>query len=429
MLPPTADSTAPTHMRQGSITIMDLVFVTFLLLVLVGLEPFKFSSLAELQQAGSGQGDTARQLAYVAVFASILGVSLHARGPRALKVLPTSMLVLIIWCVMSILWSVAPEVSARRIGLTVIIILSVSLCCNILGAERALQILRLVLTALLFANFISLLIVPQAVHLASEANGTLTGNWRGLHSHKNQAGAISCMSALLFFHRYKTTGRWRHLLLATAAAVFVLGTASKTAIAVFVLASLMGWAYASFQKSSGGRKLFRVAVYGLISVLILGSVIFYEDIVELVGDPRALTGRGAIWQLSIRSIFERPLLGVGFGAFSQSGPNSPLVALGRDTWLSTVLHSHNGYLEVTATIGTIGLLLTTIALVIVPLRRLLFSQGPHHAFSWAVLVAFLAMNVTESLLLTRDMPQWVIFLVALCILPPSATASAPKRAQ
>jgi O-antigen ligase len=89
--------------------------------------------------------------------------------------------------------------------------------------------------------------------------------------------------------------------------------------------------------------------------------------------------------------------------------------LARENWLLTVAHSHNGYLEVLVTTGFVGLSLCVVAFLFVPLRRLLRSNIPNGALIFSVLVYCVALNLTETALLERDRPEWVVLLLAVAL--------------
>jgi O-antigen ligase len=137
-------------------------------------------------------------------------------------------------------------------------------------------------------------------------------------------------------------------------------------------------------------------------------------------DPDIFTGRGAIWQVLIASARDHPLQGVGYGSFWNIGSLTPATDYSRDIWVALNVQGHNGYLDALAQIGLVGLALMVIALVIVPLRQLLATDGQDdvrlrgYLFSMLTFVVF--YNVTETVFLRQDKPIWVMFLVVLAVL-------------
>ena len=96
---------------------------------------------------------------------------------------------------------------------------------------------------------------------------------------------------------------------------------------------------------------FLIAAATTIAVLATGL----EDTVTLLtGDP-TLTGRTQLWQYVLSRWEESPYLGQGYGALWQVGPETGgLFAQAHVGWVMN--EAHNGYLDVLAQIGIIGLL-------------------------------------------------------------------------
>ncbi|HEX4079749.1 MAG TPA: hypothetical protein VHX61_12845 [Rhizomicrobium sp.] len=65
--------------------------------------------------------------------------------------------------------------------------------------QRSLALTRGVLAVVLLINWASIPLVHNAIHLAGETDPGLVGDWRGLYFHKNIAGSVSAMTAILFF--------------------------------------------------------------------------------------------------------------------------------------------------------------------------------------------------------------------------------------
>lgn len=399
-----------------AVTALDVAFAVFLLLVLVGLEPFKIRNVTDLRQLATGEGDAARQVAHLTVFAVVAFLAVRRVGLRVAFAVPLPIFLVMAWCALSVTWSVAPDISLRRFGLTLIVLLTSFISIDALGVERALKILRLVLAGILLVNLASIAIVPHAVHLPGDVEASLVGRWRGMHFHKNLAGPIAAMSALVFFYFADSSRRYSDWVLLGLAVIFLIGTNSKTAIVALVFAMAATLVYKYSQGSNRRMSILRVLAYGALSYLLVISFVFQDAIMEFVSDPESLTGRGAIWQLSLDYLADHPILGSGFGAFWQSGVSSPVLELARESWLINASHSHNGYIEVALTTGLVGLALTVVAFLIAPVRALLRSRGPHHMLIWSLVIFFIVFNLTETRLLERDRPEWVMFLLALALL-------------
>src|SRR5205823_4035486 len=116
--------------------------------------------------------------------------AIQRRGFGALSAIPLAVALLLIWCLLSSLWAAEPGIALRRAGLEVILVLSVLLSVDTIGAERAFRLWRIVLAIILAVNWISIPLIAAAKHLPGEVDAALVGNWRGLYGHKNIAGAV-----------------------------------------------------------------------------------------------------------------------------------------------------------------------------------------------------------------------------------------------
>ena len=96
---------------------------------------------------------------------------------------------------------------------------------------------------------------------------------------------------------------------------------------------------------------FLIAAATTIAVLATG---LEDTLTLLTGDP-TLTGRTQLWQYVLARWEESPYLGQGFGALWQVGPETQeYLRRAHVDWVMN--EAHNGYLDVLAQIGIIGLL-------------------------------------------------------------------------
>ena len=232
--------------RQAS-WIDEAVLLAFLLLAFVGLSPFAVQTPAVTafgQVGTTGAGDLARQLCYLAVLGAIVIGAVRTRGIRAASSLPVLLVLLLAWCLLSALWSGEPGVTLRRAGLAVVLVISAMLSAETVGAERSLVLWRWVLAAVLIVNLASIHFIPQAVHLPGEADTSLVGDWRGLYGHKNIAGSVGAMTAIIFlFTPRASPSAFRKLLdvaIAVAAVGFTVMTRSKSSLGLLAVALVAG---------------------------------------------------------------------------------------------------------------------------------------------------------------------------------------------
>jgi exopolysaccharide production protein ExoQ len=400
----------------------EIVFLAFLAIVFIGHSPFHAPDPATVQLGGavsSGGGDTMRQIAYLTAFAGFVIVALRRHGPKAFSALPLVLLGLLTWCVASALWSPEPGVTVRRAGLAVVLVGSAMLSVETLGTEKAMRLWRWVLLGLLVVNIVSVKFVADAVHLPGEADPALVGNWRGLYVHKNIAGAVGAITALVFLFtpRAKIWHKLADLGVVALALFFTVMTHSKSSLGLLVVAIAAGAVYRIAWRRDIDRTIALVAM-GL--VLIAGIVLSLADqgvIARLISDPQQFTGRTQIWNAEIAYIRDHPLFGAGFGTFADTGGVSPLAHYVGGWVSSDAANGHNGFLQLLVTVGGVGFVLAMVALIVLPLadfwRR---GQVPEKSVLFALFVFLVLHNLMETDFLESDGVAWVANLLVLAML-------------
>jgi O-antigen ligase len=405
--------------RPSDLRLAEVGYVAFLLLIFVTLQPFAVRdvSLLPLGDSGNGQGDVWRQICYLGTFALIAAGAWRRNGARVSAAVPPLLGALLFWCLLSSLWAATPGIAFRRASLEIVIALSALLSMQTLGAERATGLLRNLLGTILIVNWISIPLVHQAVHLSDELDPALIGNWRGLYYHKNIAGAVCAITALLFlFRAIETKKLWSWLMFA-AAAGFTLMTRSKTSLGLLPFALFAGVLFRFTRKSTLERWMLVAALVCVAALAGLAAIIDFHSIERFLTDPAELTGRVAIWQAEFAFIRDHPLLGAGFGSFADTGSLSPLYNYVADKWVQGEAHGHNAYIQMCVTIGGTGLLLAMAAFIVQPalaFRR--FERREDialYAPLFALFVFMVLHNFVESDFLEGDGPAWVAFLLML----------------
>jgi O-antigen ligase len=403
----------------------EAVFVAFLLLAFVGLSPFAIHSdsvTAFGENGTTGAGDLARQLCYLAVFAAIVFGAVRRRGLDAISSLPMLLMLLLAWCLFSALWAGQPGVTFRRAGLAIILVLSATLSVQTIGAQRCLVLLRWVLAAVLVVNIVSIRFIPQAVHMPGETDVALIGAWRGLYGHKNIAGSVGAMTAIVFLLSPRPSPALLRKLLdiavAAAAVEFTVMTRSKSSLGLLAVSLAMGLIYRLAWRKDLDRTIAIVAG-SLLAVVAAVFVIADQSVIaRLLEDPAEFTGRTEIWQAEAAYIRDHPVFGAGFGTFSDTGGLSPLHNYVGNSWVGAVSHGHNGYLQLLVTIGGVGFLLAFASLIVTPLRAFWQRGGDLRMKSllFSLFVFLVLHNLMETDFLEGDGVTWVAFLLMLAML-------------
>jgi O-antigen ligase len=399
----------------------EIAYFAFLLLIFVGLQPFAVRDATVLTGAASatGAGDGLRQLAFASIFGLIVFASVRENGYRAFAAVPPVLALLLVWCLISSVWSAEPGISLRRAVLESVIVLSAMMSASTLGPARSFRIFGWVLAGVLIVNWCSIPIIHQAVHLVDDPEPQLVGDWRGLYFHKNIAGAVSAITAIVFFFRAWDSKRWIDIALCAAAIGFAVMTRSKSSLALLPVALAIGALYRIAWHSMLDRLIVTVIV--AITIGAAAAYLFADQaaIAHLFSDPTEFTGRAEIWQAELSFIRDHPYLGAGFGSFADTGNLSPLHDYVGGDWVNSVAHGHNAYLQLFVTIGGVGFCLAFIALVVLPLIAFMRENSgrvAEMAMPFTIFVFIVLHNLLESDFLEGDGPAWVAFLLVLAAL-------------
>ncbi len=385
-----------------------LCLFTVLLLVCIGLQP-----LPRGGDATGAEGDLIRQGSYLALFAATMMVT---RRSTWFSIVPWSFFLVFGWCWLSLLWAIEPGIALRRVGITTVLAVLVFAAVHCAGARRSFAALWWALVGVLAVNYAAVLLSPAGVHHAGETGDlALAGSWRGATMHKNFAGPVCALTVLVLLLDRRPVNVCLRWLLLAGAAYFLWRTQSKTAMALLPAALLSALVYMTL-----GRRQ-RVWILPAAGSILVFSLPFWAEILtalnRYLAQPEGLTGRTQVWSLLLRYAGDHPWVGAGFGSFWGVGARGPVGEL-VEGWVAGIFSGHNGYLDVLVQLGWPGLALAVLAFAIAPLSRILGASGIARrdgGLVVGVLVFTLGHNLTESSLLNRDHPGWVLFLVAVAL--------------
>lgn len=403
-------SSAHTRPRSRLQRYAENVFVLFLIMAFVGITPFATLGDASVAQNTASGGNALRQIIYLLLFSFTLYLYSKSRQANLMLSIPVSTWIVLIWMFLSITWSISSGLSLRRAGLVFLITASYLMCLHMIGPDRALRLTRNVLAAVIVVDLVSVPIIPGATHAYFGQTA-----WAGMHGHKNSAGSVAALAALLFFHFCLTEKSKKDMFLFAISIIFLVGTLSKTSLALIALVCPMMMIYRYFERAQVRRIVFiYVFTAGFLSLILIIAFNF-DTLLLALDDPDLLTDRGRIWQVAFLYARDHFWFGAGFSAFWDS-PYSPVLYLTKaGEMASRVGHAHNSYVEMQVSLGFIGLLLTINAFIIVPFTKALSFRVPAHAgaLCFGTLIFLAIGNITKSQFLDRDSPEWVFFLIIL----------------
>ncbi|HEY0327602.1 MAG TPA: O-antigen ligase [Rhodopseudomonas sp.] len=395
-----------------------LAVVVSLLLVWVTLEPFQDLRNATLPGEPTGKlAFTYLAFGALAVLTMLLSASDNL---PALKSLWTPLhLGLLGWMAFNIALSQSPGISLQRFVLTASVI-GLAVMIPLLPPTQAAFKWCFAIAALLLLAlcYLGLVVAPAlSIHTAADVTEPdLAGDWRGSFAHKNAAAPV--MAILVYLGLYLATNglRWWGGAIAALAALFLIGSGGKSALALCIGVGLLAQLVASV-RSLWLKMLICLVPVVLMNLLSVGSAINagLAAIVRLLPIDPSFTGRTDIWQYAFAAFLDHPFRGYGYAAFWENANRTTSADdLG---WASTSPHSHNSYLDLALTIGLPGLAFVILVFVITPLRNFHLIQSAERTRGLARLFLVIWMfgvyfATMETFLLDRQNPTWFSFVVA-----------------
>lgn len=395
---PMSDAPASLPVATGGAEIGLLVFA---LLVLSNGPMFLIQERVFLDRGGF-TGPVAEPLLAAVAVGAVVVVCLREAGfarsrlRRPLLITSVAATTFAAWCVLSILWSVNPDLTRPRamiyVGLAALAWLIADLEPDRLG--------RVV------GWFTGLAVVSSLVTVAVMSDWGIdrSGDWSGVFTNRNSFAPVCGLAIISLVSMGATTrGRPRAVIVAvcTCAVVGLLGAGSRTAwLAVcgsVGFASLFGWAAL--------RRRSRRSIGLPIVVLAAGAAIGLGTVMRLWGES-TFEQRRTMWRFAWDWIGNRPLHGHGWWAVWDTP---------RFTSLDVLLQrgsAHNSFLDVWLGAGLVGFVcyVVIVAVALGSTIALLWRAPSVESWFLAAMAMFLVIeNLTESFVLTYSY-NWVLIL-------------------
>lgn len=389
-----------------------LALAILVITILVGPNPLASSSVVD--ESG---GSALRQAILGGGIVLSLAIGVYFHGLRAMRAVPMPFWLFFGWALLSITWSVVPDIAARRYFFSLGTTLALFSISYTLGFREVIKWLALILFLTLVVDLLAVLLLENAKHGVGEKDYSLIGLWKGVHSHKNIAASVAYAGFLcgligFFFHRSVP-----YFLMALLSVVLIVGTQSKTTMALVPVCLVFVYLLYASATSSPSRKFFSMVVIATFVSLAAYIWMNYEDVIDIITDDKFLTGRGSIWRFILAYVQDNPL-GSGYGSFWNVGyfmPASYYGAIGD----AAVPHGHNGYLDILATTGYVGFFLAICAFIFYPVRLVLTMNGDRReaylVVSGLILYSVLH-NLSESSLFQGERIDWMFFVISMAAL-------------
>ena len=391
---------------------LEKVFVVISLLIFTGA----IIPLLRAQDTENFEGDPLIQMLFILIYIVIAGV-IFVNFRKFIELIKNDIwiILLVLIAVASFFWSVAPEITSRRI----VAIIGTTLFGIYLAMRYNLHdILKLLLWSFGIITLLSVIFgvfLPQfGVH-----SGLHDGAWRGVFTHKNVLAKYMTLSSLVFLvFILMNKGRKRKLLWAgfILSLLLVLLSTSKTGLVMVISFLILIPLFRSLRWKARILIPFFIMVFLTvcsIGILFVGNI---EEILGAMGKDITFSGRTELWGAVWSKILQEFWLGYGYRSFwiGWEGESADVYI---DTgWMP--VHSHNGLLDLWLELGLIGVT-TFIISYFLNLKRstsLFFKIGIAGLFPLIFMTFLFLSNLSESSILRQNNIFWVLYVALTLVM-------------
>lgn len=372
-------------------------------------------------------------------------VVLGRRWERTRRILARNkwVVVLFVYMALSIVWSNFPGLTLRRCARSSGTLLMVLV---VLTEEKPLEAVRALLRRL-YLVFIPLSVFAikyyRNIGVMYNWNGA-EEEWTGLSVDKNSLGQVAMLSGLFWlwqlFQDWTAKKPKRNVkklaldILLLAMSLWLLhgskNVHSSTAILGFVTCTLVLIGLQFIKKEIARSK--RVILASAVAFMLLGPIVYLgfelfdtspaQMVLEATGRDMTLTDRTLIWTDVLNDAAKSPVLGVGMGAF-WVGPMGydmyPMPNWSRKTPEWRPEEGHDGYIDVYAELGVVGVALLLMVIVngFTGAFADLQSDFKFGSLRLVLLLSIIMNNVAETSFLKGTHDLWFLFLLVSVNVP------------
>lgn len=377
---------------------------------------------ASLGGGDSSDGSLFKQLTWSTLFflagLSALGITQRRFEWPVNVAFPWALATLISYALISVLWSPAPLVSAKRgIQIVGVLFLAVVLVKN--SSEQISLRNRLLLPVIVF------MLLGLGLSVVYPSN-TFDGDaLKAMTSHKNTWGQFSLLTCLVLLFSIRKDEPHKNILICFFIIAFTSLMLTKSTTSIFSFLLILSIFLIASLARAGNAGL--ISFYILLIISALATLVFtiksgelpldwlYESFFRLTDKSQNLTGRHFLWQLMSAEIERHKWFGIGFGGFwiGLDGPSSAIIS--RLNW-GPPSQAHSGYLDLTNELGIVGIIIFTL-LLLNHIKNLFFlwqkkicSDIGFHA---SLLLAALIINYAETSFLRTTHLLWIILCISI----------------
>jgi len=369
--------------------------------------------------AANEAGSLYNKLYWSALFVlSLWGVILNKKEfSRKIKaVVPVLLLCALL--LVSVFWSDYPVITLRRVALVIFVVFSIMISVFYIEDRRRIVLTIYKASVVALALNIGVLLLG----LGFDDNGLFSG----IHGHKNTAGLVSVVGLWITLVAREYTKRLlitNSLYIAGWLVILILSQ-SKTSILLLLVSPLL-WIGVVMMKRLFKAQLINVMIISFLfffftaQLLVVVNGMTNAEFISSMGGDVSLTGRDFIWSFVWEYISQRPVFGVGYGAFWDVGEGASNLGSSEHgrIYMKFIHQAHNGYLDILVSVGGLGLFLVgnMVFKIFNALNKEVSERNRLANFSGVLMIFILLHNITESSLLRTTHLNWVMLLVLFFI--------------
>jgi exopolysaccharide production protein ExoQ len=273
------------------------------------------------------------------------------RKTRSISAGGILLILMAVFFVVSVAWSIDPSTTLRRGVLYVFFVLGVIGVAANLKGDEFMDLVSTICFVSAIASIVLLAVSPSLAVMADSLGNPMFV--RGIFTHKNVLGQVMAVGTLASLHRIRASRRGRLRSVAKSAVFLVVAFVSKSSTSILIIVYLhcISGIIMLFRRGTAARILGASLTVLLIPIFVTVAL-FPDFFLEMVGKDPTLTGRTELWEIVTNEIYQRPMLGWGYFAFWGSA-NPIAIAISTELgW--TPAHAHNGLLELLLELGIIG---------------------------------------------------------------------------
>ncbi|WP_411506397.1 O-antigen ligase family protein [Brucella anthropi] len=404
---------------QVSSAVGAVLFLCMFLFVWIGTSPYPDLGTVTGVTAKAADSSSLNQMVTLFLTGGFLACAFNSSMRNAVMQPRFLIGLIFFWLFVTALLSAHPMIAGKKVVLSVLTAFNASIFLLLPQSER--QMARLLaigsLITLAFAYFGVIFLPQRAIHQATEViEPMLAGAWRGHYPHKNAAAASLVLLSFFGLYIWKTGLPKTGLLIVALCVFFVLHTGGKTSTAMLPFIVLMSLVFVRLRWTRVFIVIGGIAAFNIIAV---GAAVFdpLRELVQSFGVDASFTNRSDIWKLAFAAISAKPIFGYGLDSFWKT-PEMVYAGGGGASWAVAAFNAHNSFLDMMISAGIIGLILTLVWIMVLPLRYIKEAEstdnGPILTLLYIRLWLYgLYMSCMETTFFQNGGAVWFCIMIAV----------------